>query len=281
MFEKLYDKIFEEIGFCNRNYIRFVVLKHSFMRIKISFLKVHGSNGTVPLHHQKIVSAFIDEVAREISIPDQSYNFSSLKGTSKVQNGQIRFLSSKVSLVLSSANELFLKTLVDKIFERRLVSFAKLTLVPKSQYTIPDPDFKTLMKYVCISPVIPDNPIEAGNDVPDPINPTTTEFSDMLYDVVIDKMEKHGYGEEQLNQFAEFEIAPDADYIQKIISNQKKFARLYKNNDNLSILGYLLPFTMHAHPEVHKFVWQQGLGKFTLQGYGMLDIVGHAAEETE
>ena len=72
------------------------------MRIKISFLKVHGSSGTVPLHHQKIISAFIDEVIRELPLASNYYNFSSLKGTSKVQTGQIRFLSSKVSLVISA-----------------------------------------------------------------------------------------------------------------------------------------------------------------------------------
>ena len=107
------------------------------MRIKISFLKVHGSSGTVPLHHQKIISAFIDEVIRELPLASNYYNFSSLKGTSKVQTGQIRFLSSKVSLVISAPEGDFVDQLVAKIFDRRLVSFAKLTLVPKSFDIIP------------------------------------------------------------------------------------------------------------------------------------------------
>ena len=116
------------------------------MRIKISFLKVHGSSGTVPLHHQKIISAFMDEVIREMPISSPFYNFSSLKGTSKVQNGQIRFLSSKVSLVLSAPDKEFAEEWVRRIFERRLVSFAKLTLVPKASEVIPDPDFNQVMK---------------------------------------------------------------------------------------------------------------------------------------
>ncbi len=56
------------------------------MRLKISFLKVHGSNGMVPLHHQKIISAFMDEVIEELPIKSTQYTFSSLKGTSKVLN---------------------------------------------------------------------------------------------------------------------------------------------------------------------------------------------------
>src|SRR4029078_6446410 len=99
------------------------------MRIKISFLKVHGTNGLVPLHHQKIISSFLEDVMKEIPEKSELYNFSSLKGTSKVQNGQIRFLSSKVSLVLSAPEADFVQKVVEKTFDRRLINFAKLTLV--------------------------------------------------------------------------------------------------------------------------------------------------------
>ncbi|REJ82323.1 MAG: CRISPR-associated protein Cas6 [Bacteroidetes bacterium] len=251
------------------------------MRIKISFLKVHGSSGTVPLHHQKIISAFLEEVIRELPVPSNNYNFSSLKGTSKVQAGQIRFLSSKVSLVLSAPEQEFIQQLVDKIFEKRLVSFAKLTLVPKSFEVIPDPEFKTQMKYVCISPMVPQGEFmtdEAGN-LPEATDPRSHEFSDMFYDSTLDRMEKAGFTEEQISQFAEFEIIPDPVYVQKIADTHKKFARIYKNNLNQTIYGYLIPFTLHAHPQVQKFVWECGMGLFTTQGYGMVDVVGGVSGE--
>ena len=186
------------------------------MRIKISFLKVHGSSGTVPLHHQKIISAFLEEVIREMPIKSEFYNFSSLKGTSKVQAGQIRFLSSKVSLVLSAPEGEFLQMLVNEIFERRLVSFAKLTLVPKSYEVMADPEFKTVMKYVCISPMVSQPPFEvdASGNIPDALDPRNQEFSDLFYDAVIDQMEKAGFDQNQLGQFAEFEIMPDAGYAE-------------------------------------------------------------------
>lgn len=245
------------------------------MRIKISFLKVHGSSGTVPLHHQKIISAFLEEVIRDMPIKSEFYNFSSLKGTSKVQAGQIRFLSSKVSLVLSAPEPEFLQMLVDEIFERRLVSFAKLTLVPKSFEVMAEPEFKTVMKYVCISPMISQPPFEVDPTgiIPDAMDPRNQEFSDLFYDAVIDRMEKAGFSESQLASFAEFEIMPDAGYVQKIADTHKKFARIYKNNSNETIFGYLLPFTLHAHPQVQKFVWECGLGLNTVQGYGMVDLV--------
>jgi len=259
------------------------------MRIKISFLKVHGSSGTVPLHHQKIISALIDEIIRDIPSPTDYFCFSSLKGTSKVQSGQIRFLSSKVSLVLAAPESNFAEQLVQKIFDRRLVSFAKLTLVPKSYEIIPDPEFKTVMKYVCISPMIPQPPFEAdpSGNLPDALDPRSHEFSDLFYDAVLDRMEKAGFSQEQLASFAEFEIMPDPNYIQKILETHKKFARIYKNNHNQTIFGYLLPFTLHAHPQVQKFIWDCGIGLYTNQGYGMIDVVGQPigasapAEEAE
>lgn len=246
------------------------------MRIKISFLKVHGSSGTVPLHHQKIISAFMDEVIREMPISSPFYNFSSLKGTSKVQNGQIRFLSSKVSLVLSAPDKEFAEEWVRRIFERRLVSFAKLTLVPKASEVIPDPDFNQVMKYVCISPMVPQGPFESDpeGNIPDPLDPREQDFSDAFYDVLMENMERAGFTPQQLHDFAEFEITPDPGYIQKILNTHKKFARIYKNNDSLPIFGYLLPFALHAHPQVQKFVWDCGIGMYTNQGYGMVDVVG-------
>jgi CRISPR-associated endoribonuclease Cas6 len=244
------------------------------MRIKISFLKVHGTNGLVPLHHQKIISSLMEELIRDLPVKSERYNFSSLKGTSKVQNGQIRFLSSKVSLVISAPEAEFVQKLVEKIFDKRLINFAKLTLVPKSQQEIPDPEFQTVMKYVCISPLIPQSPFVAEENLPEPLNPGSHEFSDLIYDSIIERMERAGYSEKQLNQYAEFEITPDATYLNKMIESQKKFARIYKNNQNQTMLGYLLPFTMHAHPDVHQFIWDSGIGLFTTHGYGMIDLVG-------
>ena len=57
----------------------------------------------------------MEEVIRELPIQSEFYNFSSLKGTSKVQNGQIRFLSSKISLVISAPEAEFVEQWVKKI----------------------------------------------------------------------------------------------------------------------------------------------------------------------
>ena len=63
--------------------------------------------------------------------------------------------------------------------------------------------------------------------------------------------------------------------------NSGRTARIYKNNMNQTIFGYLLPFALHAHPQVHKFIWDCGMGLYTTQGYGMIDVVGGDAAAPE
>ncbi|MBK7852990.1 MAG: hypothetical protein IPJ66_18190 [Bacteroidetes bacterium] len=167
-----------------------------------------------------------------------------------------------------------------KIFDRRLVSFAKLTLVPKSFDIIPDPEFKPQMKYVCISPMIPQPPFltdETGT-LPEPLDPRSHEFSDLFYDAVLDRMEKAGFTEEQISSFVEFEIVPDPGYIQKISETHKKFARIYRTTTTRQCMVTCCHY-LHAHPQVQKFIWECGIGNFTTQGYGMVDVVGGISAE--
>jgi CRISPR-associated endoribonuclease Cas6 len=249
------------------------------MRVKLSFLRTQGSNNTVPLHHQKLVSSFVESVMDELGYKPDFYNFSSLKGTSKVQNGFMRFLSSKVSLVASSNNNEFVDAFVHKIFEKQTVQIGKLSLIPKAYQFIEYPSFTTKMRYVCISPLVvadPDIDPELSQTI---IDPFSHEFSDFIYNAITEKMERAGFSDDELNEFAEFEVVPDRNYISKINESGKKFARQYKNNQDKPMIGYLIPFTLHAHPKVHKFIWDCGLGMLNTHGYGMIDIVKEEGSE--
>jgi CRISPR-associated endoribonuclease Cas6 len=251
------------------------------MRIKLSLIKAHGGRDAdlIPLHHQRILSSFLEEIIQQLPASSPSYCFSSLKGTSKVMNGQIRFLSTKISLVITSPEKEFTEQLLKKIFEIGKIELSKLTLIPKSYQLISEPQFQTVMRYICISPIIPCPPFT--DETSNPLDPTSHEFSDCIYDALISSMEKAGYSEIQLHDFAEFEITPDASYMQKIQNNPKKYARVYRNKNNEATYGYLFPFTIHAHPEVQKFIWERGLGLHTIEGYGMLDTVPEAPVASE
>jgi CRISPR-associated endoribonuclease Cas6 len=243
------------------------------MRIKISFLREHASANSIPLHHQKLLSDSLSEISDSITTDRSQFSFSSLKGTSKIQNGFMRFLSSKITLVVSSRNQEFAETLVKKVFEKPFLAVGKMNLMPKTYEVIPDPSFQTKMRYLCISPLILFNPDKDPEKAQEIIDPTSHQFSDILYNITLDRMERSGYPESALNEFAEFEAMPDMEYVNKIHETGKKYARFYKSAQGNTMMGYLLPFTLHAHPEVHKFIWESGLGALTEEGYGMVDLV--------
>jgi CRISPR-associated endoribonuclease Cas6 len=243
------------------------------MRIKISFLREHSSANSIPLHHQKLLADSLGEMLDEIGGDRSSFNFSSLKGTSKITNGFMRFLSSKITLVISSKGNQLAEAMVQKIFDSPHLAVGKMHLIPKTYEVIPDPSFQTKMRYLCISPLIMHNPDREPEQAQEMVDPTSQQFSDLLYNITLDRMERAGYSEAQLNEFAEFEAQPDIEYINKINESGKKYARFYKSAAGNTMLGLLLPFTLHAHPEVHKYIWEVGLGVLTEEGYGMIDMV--------
>lgn len=243
------------------------------MRVKISFTRDNTSGNSIPLHHQKILSDSLGLIVQEINGNKKDLCFSSLKGTSKIQNGQMKFLSSKVTLVISSHDEMLVNKVIDRIFEKSFLPVSKMNLLPRHKDVIPDPVFEVKMRYLCISPLVLFDPSADPEKALNQIDPTSHEFSDILYNVILDRMEKSGVGEDQLNSYAEFDAQPDQEYIAKMGSGNKKFARIYRDNNGHNMVGYLLPFSLHAHPDVQRYVWQNGLGVLSDQGYGMIDTV--------
>ena len=124
------------------------------MRVKISFLRDQMSANTIPLHHQALLTESLGKILDQFTTDHSMINYSSLKGTSKIQNGFMRFLSSKVTLVLSSRSEETLEKLIGKIFENPFISVGKMNIIPRSHEVIPDPSFLQKMRYLCISPLI-------------------------------------------------------------------------------------------------------------------------------
>lgn len=243
------------------------------MRVKISFVRDLNSSNSIPLHHQKLLSSALHEVVSAFSLEPLPFNFSSLKGTSRIQNGYMRFLSTKVTMVISAASTENCNRIIDEIFSRPYISVGKLNLIPKFKEIIADPTITKRMRYIGISPMVLADPKIDQKKAQELIDPNSREFADTLYNVVMDQMEKAGYTEDQLNQYAEFEAQPDKEYVEKIQDSGKKFARFYKCSEGYTMLGYLLPFTLYAHPDVHDFIWKTGIGVLTNEGYGMVDVV--------
>ena len=252
------------------------------MRTRIIFaLKNRGAY--VPFHHQYLLAQVIKGLL--VFGPDKSYldfnqfNFSGLKGQTKVSRKGLHYFSSKVTLVFSCSDKNFMAYFIARLFEQKDVMVGNLHLVPESVESEEPVAIGDEARFLCISPIvlIP----AAFNDERGKkfISPESDEFSDLLYESTLSRMEATGkFTTEQLAAFYKFQILPDSGYIQRIQSSHKKFARIYPLYDNdirFEVRGYTFPFTLYASKEVQQFVYENGLGYFTYKGFGMLDIANN------
>jgi CRISPR-associated endoribonuclease Cas6 len=249
------------------------------LRTRIIFsLKNRGAY--VPFHHQYLLAQVIKGLL--VFGPEKSYldfkgfNFSGLKGQTKVSRKGLHYFSSKVTLVFACTDQKFLDYFIARVFEQKDIVVGNLHLVPESVESEEAVTIRDEVRFLCISPIvlIP----AAFNDERGKkfVTPEADEFSDLLYESTIARMEATGkYTAEQLTSFYKFQIVPDAEYIQRIQSTHKKFARIYPLYDNdirFEVRGYTFPFTLYASREVQQFIYENGLGYFTHKGFGMLDI---------
>jgi CRISPR-associated endoribonuclease Cas6 len=217
--------------------------------------------------------------------PEKSYlnfnqfNFSGLKGQTKVSRKGLHYFSSRVTLVFACTDKAFMDYFIARLFEQKDIVVGNLHLVPESVESEEPVKISDEARFLCISPIVlmP----AAFNDERGKkfIVPESDEFSDLLYDSTISRMEATGkYTADQLTSFYKFQMVPDAEYLQRIQSSHKKFARIYPLYDNdirFEVRGYTFPFTLYAAKEVQQFIYENGLGQFTYKGFGMLDIANN------
>jgi CRISPR-associated endoribonuclease Cas6 len=249
------------------------------MRIRIIFL-VKNKGATVPFHHQYLLSSFIKDCLKntdESIKKDYFYNFSGLKGQTKVSRNGLHFYSSRVTLVVASINKEWIDTLIKNIFNKKEIKIANLWLEPELVQQEIYHHNTNEMKYVCISPlVLCKTNADDCNFSKKFISPELDFFSDLLYDSTMERMEISGrFTEEEITSFRKFQLVPDENYLKRIKKDQKKFARIYNVGEQVrkEVRGYTLPFTLYADSKVQDFVFNCGLGTFTEEGYGMIDVI--------
>ncbi len=249
------------------------------MRVRIIFSLIN-KGAMVPFHHQYLVDELVLNILKKEKNnfeENLDYNFSGLKGQTRISKKGLHFYSSRITIVFSSYNDAFIQFLLDEIFKMPSVQIGELELVPESVEKEEFPLMETATKYLCISPIVLFTSKLEDSFSKRFIAPTEDAFSDFLYESTMQRMEKSGlYTTEKIASFFKFQFAPDMDYLNKIKATDKKFARiysLYEDNLNYEIRGYTLPFTLFADAEVQEFVLNFGLGAYTNKGYGMLDLV--------
>ena len=249
------------------------------MRTRIIFsLKNRGAY--VPFHHQYLLAQFIKGIL--IFGSDQTYknythyNFSGLKGQTKISRKGLHFYSSKITLVFACQDKAFLDYFLARLFEQKEIIVGNLQLIPESTEQEEVAALGDEVKFLCISPIVLIPPSFNDDRAKKFISPESDEFSDLLYEATISRMEATGnFTQEQIAAFYKFQIVPDTGYINRIQTSHKKFARIYPLYDNdikFEVRGYTFPFTLYAVREVQQFVYENGLGYFSHKGFGMLDL---------
>jgi CRISPR-associated endoribonuclease Cas6 len=234
----------------------------------------------VPFHHQFLLAQTIKGLImlgkNEKFFSYTQYNFSGLKGQIKISRKGLHFYSSKVTLVFSSGDQEFLDYFTSVLFAQKELLVGALQLIPESVENEDPVSITDSVKFLCISPIVlvpASFNDESGKRF---ISPELDEFSDLLYDSTIARMEASGkFKPEQLADFYKFQLVADREYINRIQASHKKFARIYPLYDldiKYEVRGYTFPFTLYAPQPVQQFVYENGLGHFSHKGFGMLDV---------
>ncbi len=248
------------------------------MRVRITF-KVRNRGSAVPFHHQHLIAQVIKGLVLT-SADDQFknynyYSFSGLKGQTKVSRAGLHYNSSRVTVVVSSPSRDFIDFLIGLIFDQPKIEFGPLAVVPEYVDEEVTLDFEESTKFLGISPMVLIPAAFNSEDSKQFIEPGTDEFSDLLFESTVQRMEEYGVEVERIPKIQKFQVVPDLVYINKIRQSQKKFSRIYSIYDQdvrYEVRGYTFPFTLYAPPEVQEFVFTCGIGLYNNKGFGMLDL---------
>ncbi|MDW7690335.1 CRISPR-associated endoribonuclease Cas6 [Flammeovirgaceae bacterium SG7u.111] len=245
------------------------------MRIRIIF-KLKNKGAILPFHHQKQIRFLLKEVlGDELLNSTNLFNYSGLKGQTKVGREGLHYFSKRVTLVFSAMDEKFINTVIDKLFKNQHVLLGDLILEPEYVEKELTKPLTSSCRYLCLSPLVVINE-ESSEQNKEFIHPTNDTFSDYLYESTMERMEYSGlYDAKEIESFFRFQIVPDKIYLDKIARQDKKFARIYTTitkGEIKEVRGYTFPFSLYADPRVQEFIYNCGFGELTENGFGMLDM---------
>jgi CRISPR-associated endoribonuclease Cas6 len=234
----------------------------------------------VPFHHQYLLAQTLRGILVKGGNKDffnsTAYNFSGLKGQTRISRKGLHFFSSRVTLVVSSGDDALLEYLTSSLFKQKELMIGSLQLIPETTEQETVPSLSSRAKFLCLSPMVLLPGVFNEEEGKRFIAPGSEEFSDLLYEHTLERMAESGrYTNEDLAAFSKFQIVPDAGYLKRIESDHKKFSRIYPMFDSdirYEVRGYTFPFTLYGAPEVLSFVFENGLGRYAHKGFGMLDL---------
>lgn len=250
------------------------------MKVKI-ILNKQSKYGLVPFNHlNELYNLIISIIESKYAIFEPIigpyaknakeftfFTFSGIKGFSKVENNALNFQSKKLSWVISSPVEGFVDKLLDELFRMSAIKVGDILINPIQTEVIPPPNFHKAIKYLALSPLV------LQKDEQTIYTPESEAFSDKLFETTIHKMIQF-YGDSlPYNHMTEFQFIPDKEYIERMKNQRKDIVREYDTVKYGKVKTYLMPFVLYAHPKIHEFVWDTGIGDVTEEGFGGVDVL--------
>lgn len=249
------------------------------MRVRVVFT-LTNRGGYVPFHHQFLLAQTIKGLivlgGEKKYLDYTQYNFSGLKGQTKVSRKGLHFYSSRVTLVFSATDKEFIEYVIKILFQQKELMIGMLQVVPEAVEPEDPVPISEAGKFLCLSPIVV-LPASLNDEVGKRfISPYHEEFSDLLYESTMMRMEASGkYTAAQLAEYYKFQLVADREYIDRIQSTHKKFARIYPLYDSdikYEVRGYTFPFTLYAPAPVQEYIYKNGLGYYGHKGFGMVDV---------
>jgi CRISPR-associated endoribonuclease Cas6 len=240
-------------------------------------LRKKAKPGLLPVFHQPILGNLIDEVKFKYfdSEEDKNYEhftFSTLKGQSKIERNFVNFNGNRVHWIVSALNNEWMEKLAACFMQQGSVLLDQMECMFESYEIVPEPEFTNKMKYVCLSPIILFDPDTSHHDDAESIDPLKDQFSDIMFDTLMDRMEKIPGNTYPFEEFSKFQVLPDLDYLEKQIQAGKKVSRTIPLGEQKT-KAYLFPFTLYAHPKVQEYVYNSGIGAMCSKGFGAVDLL--------
>jgi len=248
------------------------------VRVRVVFT-LTNRGGYVPFHHQFLLAQTIKGLIAwggDKKFADyRQYNFSGLKGKTQVSRKGLHFYSSRVTLVFSAADKEFIDYVANILFQQKELTIGLLQLMPEAVEPEEPVSIAEAGKFLCISPIVLLPASLNGEEGKRFVSPHHEEFSDLLYENTMMRMEAGGkYTAAQLSEYYKFQLDADKEYIARIQVAHKKFARIYPLYDSdikYEVRGYTFPFTLYAPAPVQEYIYQNGLGHYGHKGFGMVD----------
>lgn len=256
------------------------------MRTRLIF-SLNNVGAMLPFHHQHLIANFLQWLLKKNKseyATFKNYTISAVKGKLEVSKGGLKVLSNKVTVVITSLNDGFIEQTIDYIFKEPRIQIGELILTPLYTEKEELAEMAEETKYLCLAPMVLVSPLESTKDAVKYINPFSDDFSDLLYESTMNKMEESGlYSPQDLVSFSKFQVIPDKEYLLRFKNEDQKYTRIftiYENGTAFPVRGYTFPFSLFAAKEVQEFIYFGGFGCLNYKGYGMLDVYKEMKEHT-